>query len=46
MWFSVDSSIVEIIQQQEWMNFTDVITRTLDDVGGLKLVNDDGIYAA
>jgi hypothetical protein len=44
--FPDDSSIVEIIQQQEKMDLTDIITLTLDDVNDLKLVNDDGSYAA
>ena len=44
--FPDDSTMVEIIQQQDWMDLTDVVTLTLDDVSDLTLVNDDGSYAA
>jgi hypothetical protein len=44
--FPDDSSMVEIIQQQELMDLADVITLTLDDANDIKLVNDDGSCAA
>jgi hypothetical protein len=44
--FPAESFMVEIIQQQEWMDLMDIITLTLDEVNDLKLVNDDAIYAA
>jgi hypothetical protein len=44
--FPDDFSMVEIIQQEDWMDLTDVITLTLDDLYNLKLLNDDGNYAA
>jgi hypothetical protein len=34
--FPDDSSMVEITQQQEWMDLTDVIKLTLDNVNNLK----------
>jgi hypothetical protein len=43
--FPDDAYMVEIIQQQEWMDLTDVITLTLEDVNDLTLANDDGSYA-
>ena len=44
--FPNDSTMMEIILQQGWSDLTDVITLSLEDVGDLTLLKDDGSYSA
>ena len=44
--FRNDSTMMEIILQQGWSDLTDVITLSLEDVGDLTLLKDDGSYSA